>query len=975
MLYQSYLPFIEKGTHEFGMTGLQSLTLSTLVERLDLLLAHQSELADFMALRDQRHTLAVAGLSDMLACADRLNLAPERLPRLFETLVSERRADQARREAPALCQNGPALEARRQTFAERDRIKITEDRATVRQRLLERRPVGGSNYGSRKTWTEMALLGNEFGKQRRFTPVRDLLSRAGYSIRMLKPCFMMSPLSLAKFLKPGGVEFDLLVIDEASQMRPEDALGGMLRAKQIVVVGDPKQLPPTDFFMRSADETSLDDEFEDVDAESILEACQRTFRETRRLKWHYRSRCESLIAFSNAEFYDRSLITFPTARPGSFAIDLIRVDGAYQARRNVAEASCVAEEAVQFMRHFAEMDENIVPTLGLVAVNSDQRDLIQEELRRLCADDHLVDSYREKVEKKGEPVFVKNLENVQGDERDYIFISLTYGREPGATAMKQRFGPINGKQGHRRLNVLFSRARIRIGIFASFGSADVKPSETSAEGMRVLKRYLEYAEGRGRAVVERIGSEADSDFEVEVADRLKARGYGVEVQVGVSGFKIDLGIRHPDHPESFLAGVECDGARYHSSKSARDRDRLREEVLRGLGWEILRVWSTDWFDNPGLETEKLSKKLEELRIRPRCTFDDYCLVREATWPKDEPAAEPPISIIDDPAVVTPMTEGLPFAITPAAEPATASEISLLTGDGPLTEGQAFEVLQEFRDTVIKGEMIAWEPHRSILRDGMIETFVRQRITDPEDWFRKVPQYQRSATDPVEKNLFLSRVCEIMERIVDSDSFTGISPVTLRPPEQQRFSPKSSTNAAPPVGSISKPDTYSVADMDTIGVTPRADLFYEARYAALLCQMVAHVIEIEGPIYDDVLVTRIARVHGFQRSGSNIQALVLAAVDRRFPRTKEDGRYVFWKAGARTDVPVPYRSTSREIRSHADIPIVELAGLAGPFVRLRMNDEQVLRRMAEQFELGRLREAARARFEHAIALARSELEGR
>jgi hypothetical protein len=300
VLYQSYLPFIEKGTHEFGMTGLQSLTPSTLVERLDLLLAHQSELADFMALRDQRHTLAVAGLSDMLACADRLNLAPERLPRLFETLVSERRADQARREAPALCQNGPALEARRQTFAERDRIKITKDRATVRQRLLERRPVGGSNYGSRKTWTEMALLGNEFGKQRRFTPVRDLLSRAGYSIRMLKPCFMMSPLSLAKFLKPGGVEFDLLVIDEASQMRPEDALGGMLRAKQIVVVGDPKQLPPTDFFMRSADETSLDDEFEDVDAESILEACQRTFRETRRLKWHYRSRCEVARASSRS---------------------------------------------------------------------------------------------------------------------------------------------------------------------------------------------------------------------------------------------------------------------------------------------------------------------------------------------------------------------------------------------------------------------------------------------------------------------------------------------------------------------------------------------------------------------------------------------------------------------------------------------------------------------------------------------------
>ncbi len=445
--------------------------------------------------------------------------------------------------------------------------------------------------------------------------------------------------------------------------------------------------------------------------------------------------------------------------------------------------------------------------------------------------------------------------------------------------------------------------------------------------------------------------------------------------MGVSGFKIDLGIRHPDHPERFLAGVECDGAGYHSSKSARDRDRLREEVLRGLGWEILRVWSTDWFDNPGLETEKLSKRLEELRLRPRRTFDDYCLVREVTWSKDEPAAEPPISFTDDPAVATPTTEGRPFIVTPAPSLPSASEMSLPGGVSPLTEEQAFEVLRELRDTVIKEEMTAWEPHRSILRDGMIETFVRQRITDPEDWFRKVPQYQRSATNPVEKRLFLSRVCEIIERIDDSDPFTVTLPVTGPSPDGQGFSPKSPANATPPTESTSNLGTYGVADMGTIGVTPSADLFYEAQYTALLRQMVAHVIEVEGPVYDDVLVTRIARAHGFQRSGSNIQALVLAAVDRRFPRTKEDGRDVFWKEGARTDLPVPYRSSSGEIRSHADIPIIELAGLAGPFARLRMNDDQVLRRMAEQFELGRLREAARARFERAIALARSELEGR
>jgi very-short-patch-repair endonuclease len=301
----------------------------------------------------------------------------------------------------------------------------------------------------------------------------------------------------------------------------------------------------------------------------------------------------------------------------------VHVDGLYQARRNVAEASRIAQEAVEFMRHHADMDDKNIPTLGIVAVNIDQRDLIQEELRRLSADDTLVEAYQEKVMKKGEHVFVKNLENVQGDERDFIFISLTYGREPAATAMKQRFGPINGKQGHRRLNVLFTRARMRIGLFTSFGSIDVTPTETSAEGVHVLQRYLEYAEGRGRAAVEGVGAEAGSDFEIEVADRLRAKKYSVDLQVGVSGYRIDLGVRHPDHPERFLAGIECDGARYHSSKSARDRDRLREEVLCSLGWDIVRVWSTDWFDNPTRETDKLVKKLEELRSKTHPAYKGY----------------------------------------------------------------------------------------------------------------------------------------------------------------------------------------------------------------------------------------------------------------------------------------------------------------------------------------------------------------
>lgn len=225
---------------------------------------------------------------------------------------------------------------------------------------------------------------------------------------------------------------------------------------------------------------------------------------------------------------------------------------------------------------------------------------------------------------RGEEFFVKNLENVQGDERDFIFISMTYGREPGGSAVKQRFGPINRKQGHRRLNVLFSRARMRIGLFTSFGSTDVVPSADSSEGIHTLKRYLEYAETRGRVSTKPGGdAESDSDFEVEVAERLRANDYIIDYQVGVSGYRIDLGVRHPDHPERYLAGIECDGATYHSSKSARDRDRLREEVLTDKGWDILRVWSTDWFDNPSLQTARLVERLEALRTKPASSVDEF----------------------------------------------------------------------------------------------------------------------------------------------------------------------------------------------------------------------------------------------------------------------------------------------------------------------------------------------------------------
>lgn len=741
----------------FGFDVIERFDIPALVSHLDRLHDRSEQLADFVSMRREREVLDRSGLADLLKRADAAGIDPHRLPELFEGLITRMRVNAVRRRSDALAhRTGTSLDVRRKTFAELDRLKLETDRATVRARLVANEIPEGTRSGPVRAWTELNLLAREFTKQSKFTPVRGLLTRAGGAIRALTPCFMMSPLSLAKFLPPGEFKFDLLVIDEASQMRPEDALGAMLRAKQIVVVGDRKQLPPTAFFDRALAETA-DDDSDDVDDESILERCQTVFSEVRRLKWHYRCRSESLIRFSNERFYDSSLVTFPAARTPSFAIDLIRVDGAYQASRNVAEAERVAEEAVAFMRRYAEA-RDAFPTLGIVAINSQQRDVIFETVARLARGDDLVERYFERAASRNEPFFIKNLENVQGDERDVIFISMTYGKGPGATAMAQRFGPINSRHGHRRLNVLFSRARSRIALFSSFGSDDVKPSETSNLGVRILKEYLAYVENGGRAEIGRIGGEADSDFEIEVSERLKARGYQTEAQVGVSGFRIDLGVRHPDHPGRFLAGIECDGAQFHASRSARDRDRLREQVLRDRGWAILRVWSTDWFDDPNAETEKLIRRLDELRrqpVQPDLDFATPALIDAQPAPLAETFAAKASTAINGSA------DGVHDSAEMAEPTATGLDFD---GDGPITEAEAITLLEAFREDIIRPASEPWEPHRSILREAMIETFVRQRITHPDQWFIKVPLYQRSGTSPVERRLYLDRIVSIVGRI-------------------------------------------------------------------------------------------------------------------------------------------------------------------------------------------------------------------
>ena len=704
------------------------------------------------------------GLEALVAALESGSLMPVQVEAAFETAYARWFATHGIDSEPALLAfNRNEQDDAILRFRHLDEEFTDLTKAYIRARILQEIPP----KDARNQPPGFGTLAHQLTLQRRHKPIRQLVTEMGQALTTLSPCLLMSPLSVAQYLPPDAALFDLVIFDEASQITPWDAVGAIARGRQVIVAGDPKQMPPTSFFDRSAGQSSDDGDIEQ-DMESILDECLGARLAQHRLTWHYRSRHESLIAFSNHTYYGGDLITFPAPVTRENAVSMVPVAGAWargKTRTNKAEAQAIVGEAVRRLRDLAFRDEKGDPfSLGIITLNSEQQKLIEDlldvERRRYPELEPFFDE-----ESAREPVIVKNLETVQGDERDVILLGIGFGPEtPGAPTMPMNFGPLNRSGGWRRLNVAITRARREMLVYASFPPHLIDKNRTSASAVHDLQNYLEFAECGPRALGERVAGSLgsyESPFEQAVARGLRNKGWMPVTQIGVSRFRIDLGIVHPDRPGDFLAGVECDGATYHSAATARDRDKVRESVLGELGWKLVRVWSTEWWIDPKGALERLDARLKDLLETSRAA-------------------------------------------------------------------------------------IAAREEAAIQAMANAEAETGQSATEPES--QRGTFLEATAAHPQQEEV----------------RFAAGSPSLQQPPEER-----------PSSGPENEFPLYRATRFDDLADRLVPDLFQDTSYTGVLREMVQRILEQEGPIRDQLLVDRIARAHGFQRSGRLIRDRVIS----------------------------------------------------------------------------------------------------
>lgn len=577
----------------FGCKSIDDVSLSDLHARLQTWQDSMISLADWHRLYSAANACTALGLGKLRELVAAGKLSADKLERTFR--YARAQAIWERIGSPEKCLDG----------AEREQCVV--DFSAEDDRLL--RLAAQEVVRTTKTLSDNQAIMSSLREalvDTRHLSLRKLLDDRGDSVAEVMPIFLMSPLSVAELLRPGGLTFDIVVIDEASQVRVADALGAIARSRQIVVVGDAQQLPPSRFFDRQIDE----DAPENPVIPDILSLCDARLRHRMRLRWHYRSSHPSLIQVSNTEFYFDNLIypPSPDASGPEHGLSLDRVDGVYYRGpgTNPEEAKTVANAVLEHVRNFPDK------TLGVVTLSLSQRDEINNRLDDLRRQNDFLDNFCQ--EDRGdirEPFFVKNLENVQGHERDVIFVSIGYG--PGEDGVvRQNFGPILLAGGERRLNVLFTRARRHCRVFSSMDHTHIKAGQNNT-GLTIFKRFLEFAAG-GESRGEMVGDAAGA-FEKGVAEALQHRGFCVDHQVGVGEFLVDLAVRDPETPGRYLIGIECDGTRYHRSQWVRERDRLRQRVLEQKGWIMHRIWSTDWLYEPEKTLDRLANAVHAAKQR------------------------------------------------------------------------------------------------------------------------------------------------------------------------------------------------------------------------------------------------------------------------------------------------------------------------------------------------------------------------
>ena len=600
-------------------TDLNAVDFETLAAQLRLWTTSLPALARWSQFLPLRARVAATRAGFLLPLVDAGEVAPDDLQPLLEVTMTSALLKHVFQQRPVLRNFvTDSHTSRIQDFQLLDADVLTLNQLRAARKLFDERPVlAGDVRGSKA-----ALLMEELKKKRKLKSPRRLISETASVLQAVKPCFMMSPMSVAQYLQPGAIDFDVVIFDEASQVRPQDGLGALARARQLVVMGDSKQLPPTSFFDRLSDSEDHEDDDEDdeiatmvAQLESVLAMCKGRVQEFS-LLWHYRSQHESLIMVSNQESYNNTLRVFPAAAADdkNYGVHFHCIpDAVYdkgRSRQNRKEAEVVAQAVIA---HYRKSPQT---SLGVGTFSVAQKTAIEDAIDFALQDNP--DLYEHFQSDQPDHFFVKNLETIQGDERDVIFVSVGYGKD-STGRVTASFGPVNQKGGERRLNVLFSRARQRCEVFCNFSSAELRVDESNAAtplGLRFLKVYLCWAENRVLRTIANNAKAFDSGFEESVYEFLTARGYEIVSQVGCEGFRIDLAIRDPRQPGNYCLAVECDGYRYHSSVTARERDRLRQGVLERMGWRVYRIWSTDWYRNRRDAEQRLLQAVKQAASAP-----------------------------------------------------------------------------------------------------------------------------------------------------------------------------------------------------------------------------------------------------------------------------------------------------------------------------------------------------------------------